>query len=130
MVTVQFLFLPVNVSKYLLALPPFLRFNTSNLPMHVNTYNSYNSLFDSISVFSLLLLLLCIFGPAQLPSLPVSFFFPPYSSEMIFHFTNSYLLWYLPFCNLYSERTVKVLREKMASLRIVLLYLMIAMCSF
>lgn len=37
---------------------------------------------------------------------------------------------FLPFCNLYSERTVKVLREKMASLRIVLLYLMIAMCSF
>lgn len=96
MVTVQFLFLPVNVSKYLLALPLFLRFNTSNLPMHVNTYNCYNSLFDSISVSSLLLLLLCIFGPAQMPSLPVSSFFPPYSSEMIFHFTNSYLLWYLP----------------------------------
>lgn len=37
---------------------------------------------------------------------------------------------FFPFCNLYSERTVKVLREKMASLRIVLLYLMIAMCSF
>lgn len=96
MVTVQFLFPPVTVSKYLLALPPFLLFNTSNLPMHMNTYNSYNSLFDSISVFSLLLLLLCFFfGSAQLPSLPVSSFFPPYSSEMIFHFTNSYLLWYL-----------------------------------
>lgn len=37
---------------------------------------------------------------------------------------------FLPFCNLYRELTVKVLREKMASLRIVLLYLMIAMCSF
>lgn len=93
----QFLLPLVTVSKYLLAVLPFLVSNISNLLIHVNSYNSYNSLLDSISVSNLLLPCCCFFfGPAQLPSLSMSFFFSPYSSEIIFHFTHSYLLWYLP----------------------------------
>lgn len=74
----QFLLPLVTVSKYLLAVPPFLVSNTGNLPIHVNSYNCYNSLLDSISVSNLLL--------------PCWFFFLVLLSCLLFLYHSSFLL--------------------------------------